>query len=167
MAEASRKDVSVTRGRQASRAPVRVIRPFEDIDRLFDELMGREWLRPLRWERSLPGELAFEGRMPRVDVIDRDEEVVVRAEVPGVKKEDLEITIDGDLITLKGEVKREEEEEKGDYYRAELSYGAFSRTVPLPAEVDESKAKASLADGVLEVTLPKREKSRKRTIKVS
>ncbi|MEW5709364.1 MAG: Hsp20/alpha crystallin family protein [Pseudomonadota bacterium] len=167
MAENTRKDVPVTRGRGVTRAPARALTPFEDIDRLFEEFLGRGWLRPFRWERAFPAELPFEGRVPRVDVIDRDEEVVVRAEMPGVKKEDVEITIDGDLITLKGEVKREEKEEKGDYYRSEMAYGAFSRTLPLPAAVDESKAKATLADGILEVTLPKVEKSRKRTIKVS
>ena len=68
--------------------------------------------------------------------------------------------------SIKGETKHEEKEEKGDYYRSETSRGAFSRMVSLPADVDESKAKASLKDGVLELTLPKVEKAKRRTIKV-
>ncbi|GIX28653.1 MAG: hypothetical protein KatS3mg123_2534 [Burkholderiales bacterium] len=83
-----------------------------------------------------------------------------------MNKEDIEISLTGNVLTIKGETKREEKEEKGDYYRCEISRGAFSRTVSLPAEVDESKAKASLNDGVLEITLPKTETAKKRTIKV-
>lgn len=81
--------------------------------------------------------------------------------------EDIEITLTGNLITVKGETKKEEKEEKGDFYRCEISHGAFSRTVSLPAEVDDSKAKASLTEGVLEVTLSKVEKAKKRAIKVA
>jgi HSP20 family protein len=108
----------------------------------------------------------WEGRLPKLDVIDRDNEVVVKAEVPGVKKEDLEISVTGDLFTIKGQTRREEKEEKGDYYRSEVSQGSFSRTVTLPATVDEAGAKAQLKDGMLEVTLPKTEKSKKRAIKI-
>jgi HSP20 family protein len=105
--------------------------------------------------------------MPKLDIIDRDDEVLVKAEVPGVAKEDIEISLTGNLITIKGETHKEEKEEKGDYYRCEISRGAFSRTATLPAEIDDSKAKAVMTDGVLEVTLPKVEKAKKRSIKVA
>ena len=105
--------------------------------------------------------------MPSVDVIDRDDEVVVRAEVPGYKKEDIEVSVADSSLTIKGERKAEQKEEKGDYYRCEISQGAFSRTVALPAEVDDAKAKATMKDGMLELTLPKRDKSKRHTITIA
>ena len=137
--------------------------PKEPVERLFDDFFGGQWLRPSAWERMLPEMPA----MPSVDVIDRDDEVVVRAEVPGYKKEDIEISVSDSSLTIKGETKTEEKEEKGDYYRCEISRGAFTRTVELPAAVDDSKAKASMKDGMLELTLPKLEKSKRHTITIA
>jgi HSP20 family protein len=158
---AKANEVSVTKGGTLERMP----RPasFGDIDRLFDDFFGRRRLRPFAWERSFPEMPA----MPSVDVIDREDEVVVRAEVPGYKKEDIEISVSNSSLTIKGETKTEEKEEKGDYYRCEISRGAFTRTVELPAAVDDSKAKASMKDGVLELTLPKVEKSKRHTITIA
>ena len=158
-----KKEVAVRKG-EIQKAPARMVSPFESMDRMFDDFFGRGWLRPFRRDWLAFPELDIS--IPKVDVIDRDEEVVVRAEVPAVKKEDIEVSISGNMLTIKAETKHEEKEEKGDYYRSEISRGAFSRMVSLPAEVDESKAKASLKDGVLELTLPKIEKARRRTIKV-
>jgi HSP20 family protein len=157
------QDVTVSKG-QIQKAPARVVSPFEDMERLFDDLLGRRWLQPFRWERPFAAE--FAAMAPRVDVVDRDNDVLVRAEVPGVKKEDIEVSISGTMLTLRGETKHEEKEEKGDYHRAEMSRGAFVRTLTLPAEVDEAKAKASLKDGVLELVLPKIEQSKRRAIKI-
>jgi HSP20 family protein len=136
---------------------------FGDVERLFDDFFGRRWLRPFAWERTL----AEMPSLPSVDVIDRDNEIVVRAEVPGYKKEDIAVSASNSSLTIKGEMKREEKEEKGDYYRCEISRGAFSRTVGLPAEVDGDKAKAAMKDGVLELTLPKIEKSKRHSIAIS
>ena len=155
------KEVAVSKGK-LERMP-RVFSPFEDMERMFGDFFGRRALRPWAWERPL-AEIPEFG--PGVDVIDREDEVLVRAEVPGFKKDDIEVTVSGDLLTLKGETSAEEKEEKGDYYRCEISRGAFTRTVALPAEVDESKAKAAMKDGMLELTLPKLEKSKRRTIKI-
>jgi HSP20 family protein len=162
MAE-EKKEVSVKKG-EIQRAPARMLSPFEGFDRMFDDFFGRGWLRPFR--REWPAFPELELTMPKIDVIDRDAEVLVRAEVPAVKKEDIEVSVSGDVLTIKGESKHEEKEEKGDYYRSEISRGSFSRMVTLPAAVDEEKAKASLKDGVLELTLPKVEKAKRRTIKV-
>jgi len=101
-----------------------------------------------------------------VDVIDRDDEVVVRAEVPGVEKDDLDVSVSDNAVTIKGETKREEKEEKGDYYRCEISRGTFARTVVLPDYVDSDSVKAKFEDGVLELTLPKVEKVKRRSIKI-
>ena len=125
-------------------------------------------MHPFRWQWPSWGELPapFEGKVPHVDVIDRDEEIVVRAEVPGVEKKDLDVSLTENTVTIKGEARREEKAEKGDYYRCEISRGAFARTVMLPSEVDADKAKASFKDGVLELTLPKIEKSKRRSIRL-
>ncbi len=162
MAE-GKKDVVVSKG-ELQKAPVRVTSPLEEMDRMFDEFFGRGWLQPFRWERPWRAEVGL--GVPKVDVIDRDDEVLVRAEVPGMKKEDVEISISENMLTIKGEAKREEKEEKGDYYRCEISRGAFARTVALPAAVDEGNAKAVMKEGVLELTLPKLEKSKRRSIKI-
>lgn len=161
----SKSVVPMKIGRAAEKAPARVVNPLEDFDRLFEQLMPGGWLQ--RFERPLLAELpALEARMPRLDVIDRDNEVVIRAEVPGVRKEDLQISLSGNRMTIKGESRHEEKEEKGDYYRCEITRGAFSRTVTLPADVDDARAKAEMHDGMLEITLPKVEQARKRDIKI-
>lgn len=108
----------------------------------------------------------FEGRAPKVDVIDRDHEVVVKAELPGVKKEDLDVTVGDNSITIRATTKQESKEEKENYYRSEISSGSFMRTVGLPSAVDADKAKAKFADGVLEMTLPKVEVAKRRNVKI-
>jgi HSP20 family protein len=163
MAE-SKKEVVVRKG-EIEKAPSLLAKRWDEMDRMFEDFFGRSWLRPFgSWGRPLATELL--PVLPKVDVVDRDEEVIVRAEVPGMEKEDLDVSISGNVLTLKGETCREEKEEKGDYYRCEMSHGAFARTLSLPAEVDESRVKASLKDGVLELKLPKVEKSRRRAIKI-
>ena len=155
------------KGTKPEKAPARYVSPFEEYERLFDQLVPRSWLSPLRWERFPFSELpSIDVRAPRLDVVERDGEVVVKAEIPGVNKEDVRITVSGNRLTIKGETKREEKEEKGDYYRCEISRGAFSRTVTLPTEVDETKAKAEMKDGMLEITLPKVEQTKKSEIKI-
>jgi HSP20 family protein len=141
--------------------------PFTEMDRWFEGFFPR-WMRPFHMGWPSWGEFAvpFEGRMPKVDVIDRDDEVVVRAEVPGVEKDDLELSVSDNTVTIKGETKREEKEEKGDYYRSEISRGTFTRTVMLPGVVDADKARAEFKDGVLELTMPKVEKAKRRTVKI-
>jgi len=163
MAE-SKKDVVVRKG-EIEKTPALFAKRWDEMDRFLEDFIGRNWLRPFgAWGRPLTTELA--PLLPKVDVLDRDDEVVVRAEVPGMEKDELDISISGNMLTLKGETRREEKEEKGDFYRCEMSRGAFARTLLLPAEVDEDKAKASLRDGVLELKLPKLEKSKRRAIKI-
>ena len=87
-------------------------------------------------------------------------------EVITVDKKDIDVSVSGNMLTIRGETKKKVEEEKGDYYRAELTRGAFSRTLALPAEVDDSKTKATIKDGMLELTLPKVEKAKRRSIKI-
>ncbi|MCK4586698.1 MAG: Hsp20/alpha crystallin family protein [Gammaproteobacteria bacterium] len=148
--------------------PARVMSPFEEMDRLFEGHFPSGWMRPFHWPRPSWGELSapFEGKMPKVDVIERDNEIVVKAELPGVDKKDLDISVTKNTVTIQGSTSHEEKEEKGDVYRCEISRGSYSRTLTLPAEVNEEKAKAKFKDGILELTLPKVEKAKRRTIKV-
>ncbi len=147
-------------------APSRWLSPFDEMERLMEDFFPRGWLR--RWEWPVFPEFArrMELRLPKVDVIDRDAEVVVKAEVPGVEKKDLDVSVTGNTVTIKGETRREEKEEKGDYYRCEISRGSFSRTIDLPAGVDAGQARASFKDGVLELTLPKKPEARRQAIRI-
>jgi len=147
--------------------PARALSPFEEMDRMFDQYFRRGWMRPWRFEWPSFPELALpEMKLPKVDVVDREAEVVIKAEIPGVEKKDIDISVGEDSVTIKGSTRHEEKEEKGDYYRREISSGAFLRTVALPATVDGSKAKANFKDGMLELTLPKTEKAKRHSVKV-
>lgn len=169
MASETKQEVQVTsKGKDIAHVPARSLRPLAELDRMFDRLMGRGWLSPFSWGGPLWSDWAetMEARMPNIDVIDRDNEVVVRAEVPGVDKKDLDVSLSDNVLTLKGRTQREEKEEKGDYHRCEISRTAFARSVTLPAAVDASKVSAALKDGVLEITLPKLEGAKRRSIAV-
>jgi HSP20 family protein len=162
-------EVSTSKGELAERKASRAMNPFEEMERMFEQFMGRSWMRPFSWENPLLSEMAksMDLRVPSVDVIDREEEIVVRAEIPGVDKENLEVSLSDDRLTIKGTTKQDKEEkEAGEYTRREMSRGSFTRVVTLPANVDGEKAKASFKDGVLEMTLPKLKPSKRTRINV-
>lgn len=104
--------------------------------------------------------------LPALDVSETDEAVRVQAELPGVEPAEVDISLSDDLLTIRGEKKAEKEEIERDYHRIERSYGSFSRTVRLPAAVDQEKVEATFKDGILSVILPKREEARTRKVKV-
>lgn len=169
----TKKDVPVSEESKEIRksTPARALSPFEEMERemerVFDRF-GHGWMHPFRWRGPFwsDSDRFFEERVPRVDVIDRDEDILVRAELPGVDKKDLDVSMTDNTVTIKGSSRSEKKEEEGDYFRREVSSGSFSRTVSLPAEVDGAKSKASFKDGLLELTLPKLEKKKRHTIKV-
>ncbi|HEY8354814.1 MAG TPA: Hsp20/alpha crystallin family protein [Methylophilaceae bacterium] len=143
--------------------------PWSDMERVFERLFGRSW--PAFWGHEFPAfdTLAAEldhPRLPNLDIIDQDNEIVVRAEMPGIDKKDVSVSLTDNLLTIKGETRKESRDEKGDYHRREISRASFARTVALPANVDASRAGATLQDGVLEIRLTKAESSRRRTITV-
>ncbi len=142
--------------------------PIDEIDRLFDTFFSRGLFGPARWEWPSWSRkaMAFEGKMPQVDIIDQENEIKVKAELPGVKKEDLDISLTENTLTIKGTTESEEREEEGNYYRCEISRGSYARSLTLPAAVDADKAKATLKDGVLELSLPKKEPSKGNKITV-
>lgn len=145
--------------------------PLDEVERLFDRLMPRSWMRPTAWNWPLWGgniEDQFQNiRVPQMDVIDRDKEILIRLEVPGVEKKDIDISVTDNALSIKGNTRREVSEEKDDYYRCEISQGNFSRSITLPNGVDSSKISASLKDGLLEVNLPKTEDVQRRSIEIT
>src|SRR6266567_90639 len=106
------------------------------------------------WRRSEERSLAE--RDPFGYLRNQDKEIKVSAEIPGVEPKDIDVSVEDGILTIKGEKKYEREEKEKGQYRMERSYGSFERTIELPAEVDESKAKAEFKKGVLRLTLPKR-----------
>lgn len=143
-----------------------LLSPFERMERMFGEIAPRGWLRDWPSWFDFEVESPFEGRVPKVDVIDRDNEIVLRAELPGVKKDDLEITSSEHSVTIHAKTARDETEEKGEYYRHERAVGEFQRTIGLPENVDSNKAKANFADGILDLTFPKTEVTKRHKIEV-
>jgi HSP20 family protein len=103
---------------------------------------------------------------PAIDLSETDGEVILKASLPGVKPEDVDISINDGMLTVKGERKSEEKTEGANYYRQEIRYGAFSRSIPLPTRVNYEQADAEFKDGVLTVTLPKAEEVRPKQIKI-
>jgi HSP20 family protein len=145
-------------------------RPFMDLtrwdsemDRMMEDFFGRS-MRPWWPARRLRGD--GEITAPVVDVYEEKDEVVVKAELPGLDKKDIEVNISDSELTLKGQKNKEEEIEEENYYRRERSYGDFLRSVELPTDVQADKVKASFKNGILEVRVPKTEEAKTKTIKV-
>jgi len=137
-----------------------------DLDRMmrefrFGPMFSFGWPEELRHRN---GDLGLQ--MPAIEIYEEKDEVVVKAELPGMKKEDLEINLSGDILTIKGEKKKEEEvKEKGSYY-SERSYGSFERSIEIPENVLSDKIRASFKEGVLEVRLQKSEETKRKEIKI-
>jgi len=142
-----------------------IVSPFEEMERWFEEAFRRPFYAPSWMPKfKLP---EFGMSYPTVDIYEDGNDVIVKAELPGMKKEDIDVSISDDVITISGEKKSEEKVEKKDYYRLERSYGSFTRTLRLPAETQTDKAKASFTDGILEVRMPKTEAALQKTKKIT
>ena len=146
--------------------PSRALSPFEDMERRIEDffrrpfsLLGPSWLPRLRMPE-------FEEITPTVDIFEEGHDIVMKAELPGVKKEDIEVNITDDIITLSGEKRKEEKIEKKNYHRLERSYGSFVRSFRLPTEVQTEQVKAQFKDGILEIRVPKTEEAKKKEKKV-
>ncbi len=136
--------------RELSSMQDRINRIFGDAYRRSDEdvLKGGDWT-------------------PPVDIFEnKDHEIVLRAELPGLKREDIDIRVENSTLTLRGERKQESEANQDNYHRVERSYGSFSRSFSLPTTVNTEKVSATFADGVLTITLPTREEAKPRQIQV-
>jgi HSP20 family protein len=122
----------------------------QEMDRLFDRFTGLKWD-----EFPTLGELTLGEWAPSLDLSETKENFVVKAEVPGMDAKDIEISLQEDLLTIKGEKKQEKEEKDERHHRVERAYGAFTRSVRLPVSVDGSKVNATFKNGLLTITLPK------------
>jgi HSP20 family protein len=149
--------------RRRSDGALRRLGPFEMLNALRDE-MDRFWRDPLR-----VGPLAFpfgsvttsaNEFMPRVDVYEQDNTIVVTAELPGLTKDDVQVELDDDGLVIRGKTQAQREVKEDAYYRAERSFGAFFRRLPVPFEVQPEQIRASMTDGVLEVRIPRPVESR-------
>ena len=135
--------------------------PFA-MDDLFDDLFKGYLVRPMRWPAEMP-----DVQSVRMDVKEDDKAYTIHAEMPGVKKEDIHVSIDGNMVSISAEVKKSSEKKEGEkVLRSERYYGKVSRSFTLAQDVDEAAAQAKYTDGVLELTLPKRTggKAKKLTI---
>ena len=137
------------------------------MNNLFDDFFAdfeRSALGPVfehGWSHGLAG-------LPRMDVEETEKEIVVTADLPGLEEKDVQVTVDEEALTIRGERKEDREEKRKDYHLVERSFGSFHRTLPLPAGVDREKVKAALKKGVLTVTLPKLPEARgdRKTIRI-
>lgn len=150
------------------RATPSFMSPWEEMERWFDEFGRQGWLHPFgrRWPEVAGGLASFTARLPKTDILDREKDIVVRAELPGVAKENVEVTLTDHSVTIKAHTKHEENEGEGEYFRREMSFGEYQRTLELPDIVDDEEAKATFRNGVLELTIPKLEKTPRRTVRV-
>ena len=135
-------------------------RVADEMDRWFDDFLGGRGFLHAPWRGG--------GVRPWVDVYETEDEVVVKLEVPGIRKEDLEITLSEREVTLKGETKMDEEGSAAGYHRRERRHGSFVRTISLPSKVVADQAKATCKNGVIELRAPKHpdEAAKKRKIEV-
>ncbi|KPJ74680.1 MAG: hypothetical protein AMJ54_16790 [Deltaproteobacteria bacterium SG8_13] len=136
--------------------------PFREMEDMFDR-----YSRALSFPRRGSQEVMATGDWaPRVDIAETDREFTIKAEIPDVRKEDVKVTVDNGILTIKGERKQEKEEKNKKYHRVERWYGSFTRSFTLPDNVDESKITAAFKDGMLNLTIPKTEASKPKAIEV-
>ena len=126
-------------------------REMEEIGQRFEDVFGRPFL-PGIW-RAFPSEELVWAHA--IDVLEKEDKFLVKVELPGVREEDVNVSVVGDTLTIKGERKAESELKEDDYYYCERSYGSFSRSLAVPSNVDAKKIEANYEDGVLKISLPK------------
>lgn len=129
--------------------------PFASL-KLFEDAVARMWSEPR----------ATRPWSPAVDIVETEDALVLKADLPDVKLEDIDVRVENETLTIKGERKFEKEEKIKGYHRIERSYGAFMRSFTVPASLEADKVSAEYKNGVLTVTLPKREEAKPRQVKV-
>lgn len=139
---------------------------FEEMEHWFEDAFRRPFFAPWMPRFKFPEFREFREFSPSVDIFEEGNEVIVKAELPGMNKDDIDVNISDDVITISGEKKSEERVEKKDYFRIERSHGSFSRSMTLPSEIQTDKVKAVFKDGVLEVRIPKSESAIQKVKKV-
>jgi len=140
---------------------------FKDLENRIEDMFHNMWKNPFHHEK-LPDTFSFGtlSKIPNIDVIDRNKEIFIKAELPGFDKDDLDISISNNQLVIKAKSCTEEKEEEGDYLKQEIRKNEVYRSVLLPAEVEEDNIKTSYKNGVLKLTIPKQKKSQRKQIKV-
>jgi len=144
--------------------PSKWLSPFERMEDMFESFFRRPFGRPFL--PSLPKWFEEMEPSPSADIFEEGDDVVVKTELPGMEKDNIDINLTDNTITISGEKKKEEKVEKKNYYHLERSYGSFSRSFSLPSEVQADKAKATFKNGLLEVRIPKTEEAKKKAQKI-
>ena len=169
-----KEDVTIARphrGKVAEigRPPLPMVHALEEVERLVDRLMARSWMTPLGWRWPLWNgfEEALEGvRTPRLDIIDRDQDMLIHVEMPGIERKDIEVSLLNSTLQIRSLLQHTDREHRPNYYRSEIVQGNFSRTLALPPGVDSSRISATLKDGILEIVLPKEPQARRRSVEI-
>ncbi len=144
--------------RELATIPSSILNMQQEINRMFDRffrggVLDDRDLFPATW-------------MPAVDLVEKEDEFVAKVELPGVHKDDVKITLQDNILTIRGEKKEEKESKDSNYHRLERSYGSFQRSFTLPTSVRQDKVEAEYRDGVLTITLPKAEEAKRKQIEV-
>jgi len=140
--------------------------PFRELEEVSTRL-NRIFGRSLARSESGNEMLAVADWAPSVDISETDSAYLIKGEIPGVKKEDVKVTVQDGMLTIQGERKQEKEEKGKKFHRVECSYGSFVRSFRVPDDADENKVKAEFKDGMINITLPKSEKAKPKAIEVS
>jgi len=136
---------------------------LDEMNRRCEEAFGHPFL-PSLWWRRVPTEAEW---MPPIEMFEKEDKFIVKAELPGMKKEEIDISVVGDTLTIKGERRAETETKEEDYYCCERSYGSFVRSITLPTAVDTKKVAATYEDGVLEISLPKAAEAKPKKVEIT
>ena len=139
--------------------------PFAEMERMFDDFLQRRLFTPSWMPRLRLPDLADVSTS--VDMFEEGDDLVIKAEMPGLKKNEISIDFADDVVTISGEKKSEERTERKDYYRVERSFGSFSRKLQLPVEIQIDKTHALFKDGVLEIRMPKSEEAKRKIRKIA
>lgn len=137
---------------------------FEEIEHMFDDFLNRRFIMPSWLPHMRKTELA--DIATSIDMFEDGDDLVVKAELPGMKKEDINVDLNDDLLTISGEKKSEDRTERVDFHRVERTFGSFTRRLRLPMDIKSDKVKASFKDGVLEIRMPKSDAAKQNVKKI-
>ena len=161
-----KKEVSVAGGKSEQKSGLqKYTSQFDEMEQMFNDFFQQRFFAPSWMPRLKFPDLTDVSTS--IDMFEEGDSLVIKAEIPGMKKEEISIDFADDVVTISGEKKSEEKTERKDYYRVERSFGSFSRRLQLPVEIQIDKSTASFKDGVLEIRMPKSETEKKKVRKIT
>ena len=160
-----KQEIAIRKSGEQGNTLQRYTSPFAEMEQMFDDFFQRRFLAP-SWMPSLRLN-DFSDVSTTVDMYEEGDDLIIKAEMPGLKKNEISIDFAGDVVTISGEKKTEEKTERKDYYCVERTFGSFSRKLRLPVEVQIEKTHALFKDGVLEIRMAKSETAKKKTRKIA